>query len=454
MSGTNGDEGQAPASEGLGSGERPEREAARAEVAEPRGRPRQAHRQHRFSWRTPLAALLIVVGCVLAPVSVLAVWTANQVSDTSQYVANVAPLIKDPAIQNALTDKLTSEIVTKIDVKGLTDQVAAELSHKGLPKIGGLLQGVSGSLASGVQGFVHSRIHKIITGPRMANAWTQVNRVASQQLVAVLSGRGGKNGAIGVSNGKVILDLAPLEAVAKQDLVARGLTIAGKIPIVHATFALFPSKNLVKAQKAYRLINDLKIVLPILTLVLLGLGVFIARGRRRALIGAGLGFAASMLVLGACLAIARALYLNSVPASASAAAAAAAFDILVRFIKTALRTLLVVGLIVAVGALFTGPSSAAVRTRSAFSSGLGRLRRGGESAGLSTGPVGAWTYAHRHALRIGAVALAGLIFVFQGQPTAAVTIVIAVLLLVVLGLIELIGRPSPQPGPSPPAASG
>jgi hypothetical protein len=415
-------------------------------VAEPGGRPRQA-RRHRFSWRTPVAALLIVAGCVLAPISVVAVWTANQVSDTSSYVANVAPLIKDPAIQNALTNRLTSEIVTKIDVKRRADQAAAELSQKGFTRIGSLLQGVSGSLASGVQGFVHSRIHKIITGPRMANAWVQVNRVASQALVAVLSGRGGKNGAVGVSNGQVTLDLAPLIAVAKQDLVAHGLTIAGKIPIVHATFALFPSKNLTKAQSAYRLINDLKIVLPIVTLVLLGLGVLAARGHRRALIGAGLGFAASMLVLGAGLAIARAFYLNSVPASASADAAAAAFDILVRFIRTALRTLLVAGLIVAAGAFFTGPSAAATATRSAFSSGLGRLRRGGESAGLTTGPVGRWTYAHRHVLRIGAVALAALIFVFWGRPTAAVTIVIAVLLLVVLGLIELIGRPPPHPAP-------
>jgi hypothetical protein len=453
MSGTNGVVGHAPAGEGPGSGERPEPEASRAEVAEPRGRPRQAGR-HRFSWRTPVAALLIVAGCILAPLSVLGVWTANQVSDTSRYVANVTPLIHDPAIQNALTNKITNEIVTRIDVKGLTDQAAASLSQKGFTRIGSLLQGVSGPLASGVAGFVHSAIHKIITGPRMANAWTQVNRVASQQLVAVLSGRGGKNSAIGVSNGQITLDIAPLEAVAKQDLVARGLTIAGKIPIVHATFALFPSKNLVKAQKAYRLINDLKIVLPIITLVLLGLGVLAARGHRRALIGAGLGFAASMLVLGAGLAIARAIYLNSVPASVSADAAAAAFDILVRFIKTALRTLLVVGLIVAVGALFTGPSTAAVATRSAFSSSLGRLRRSGESAGLSTGPAGAWTYAHQHALRIGAVALAALIFVFQGQPTAAVTIVIAILLLLVLGLIELIGRPPPQRAPAPPAPGG
>jgi hypothetical protein len=393
--------------------------------------------------------LLIVVGCVLAPLSVVAVWTANQVSDTSRYVANVEPLIKDPAIQNALTDKLTSEIVTRINVKGLTDQAAAALAQKGLPRVSTLLQSFSGSLASGVQGFVHTQIHKIITGPRMANAWVQVNRVAHQALVAVLSGRAASHGAVGVRNGQVTLDLAPLIAVAKQDLVARGLTIAGKIPIVHATFALFPSKNLAKAQKAYRLINDLKIVLPVVALVLLSLGVLTARRPRRALIGAGLGFAASMLVLGAVLLIARSLYLNSVPASASADAAAAAFDILVRFIKTALRTLLVAGLIVAAGAFFTGPSAAAVRTRHALSSGLGRLRRGGES-----GPASRWTYAHRTALRVGAVALAALIFVFWGQPTAVVVVLIAVLLLVVLGLIELIGRPPAQPSPAPSAPEG
>ena len=450
MSSTDGGQGQPPASEDAGPGEHAEGDTARVEAGGPRGRQREA-RRHRFSWRTPVAVLLIVAGCVLAPVSVLAVWTANQVSDTSRYVANVAPLIKDPAIQNALTDKLTSQIVTQIDVKGRTDQAAAELSQRGFTRIGGLLKGVSGSLASGVQGFVHSSIHKIITGPRMANAWTQVNQVAHQAIVAVLSGRGGRNSGLGVSNGQVTLDITPLEAVAKQDLVARGLTIAGKIPIVHATFALFPSKNLAKAQKAYRLINDLKIVLPIVTLMLLGAGVWVARGHRRALIGAGLGFAASMLALGAGLAIARAIYLSSVPASASADAAAAAFDILVRFIKTALRTLLVVGLVVALGALFTGPSAAAVRTRSAISSGIGRLRHGGESAGLSTGPIGTWTYTYRHALRTGVVALAAVIFVFWGHPTAVVTIVIAILLLVALGLIELIGRPPPQSAPTPPA---
>jgi hypothetical protein len=117
------------------------------------------------------------------------------------------------------------------------------------------------------------------------------------------------------------------------------------------------------------------------------------------------------------------------------------FDTIVRFIKEALRTLLVVGLVVAIGAFLTGPSITAVQTRKAFSSGFGWIRGSGERFGVSTGPVGRWTYAHRKGLRVGAVALAALLFVFWGRPTALVVILIAVLLLVALGLIELIGRP-------------
>jgi hypothetical protein len=102
-------------------------------------------------------------------------------------------------------------------------------------------------------------------------------------------------------------------------------------------------------------------------------------------------------------------------------------------------------LVVAAGAFLAGPSAAAVRIRGAFARGLGQIRHRGERAGVRTGPVGTWTYTHRRALRISAVALAALVFVFWGQPTAAVVIVIAVLLLVVLGLIELIGSPPAQP---------
>jgi hypothetical protein len=392
-----------------------------------------------------VATILIVLGCLLAPVSVVAVWVASEVGNTGRYVATMEPLADNPAIQNALTDKITTEITTRLNVTSYADQAAAALSSRGLPKVSALLESVAPSIASGAAGFIHSEVRKIVTGPRFARAWVRANTLVHQELVQALSGQA--SSSVSIRNGQVVLSLGPLIDQVKHDLARRGFTLASKIPAINPTLTLFSAKYLVKAQSAYRLINNLKIVLPVLTLLLLALGVAVARGRRRALIGAGLGLAASMLVPGVGLFIFRGIYLNSVPSNVLPAdAAAALFDTLVRFIRQGLRTVLVAGLVVAAGAFLAGPSASAVRIRAAFSSGLGSLRHRGERAGVSTGPVGTWTYAHRRALRISALALAALVFVFWGQPTAVVVIVIAVLLLVVLGLIELIGRrPPAQP---------
>ena len=144
--------------------------------------------------------------------------------------------------------------------------------------------------------------------------------------------------------------------------------------------------------------------------------------------------------------IGRSIYLSSVPPSVLPGdAAAAAFDAMVHFIKITLRLVLAVGLVVGLGAFLSGSSSAAAGTRSAMKSGAGWIREFGERRGVSTGPVGTWTYAHRKGLRIGTVALFALIFVFWGHPTGLVVILLVVLLLVVLGLIEVIGRPAAEP---------
>jgi hypothetical protein len=444
----------------LAADEKAELERLRAEVDLLRSQPvppdaasggAGTRRRHRPGWRGPVATLCIVLACILAPVSVLAVWTANQVSDTNRYVENVAPLIHEPAVQSALTDRITNEINSRIHVQALTIQAATALKDRGLTRVGTLLQTFSGSLAGAVGGFIHTQVAKIVASPQMANLWVQVNRRAHAQVVKALSGQG--NGSITISNDQVVLNLGPIITVVKKDLAGRGFTIVNSIPAINPTFPLFSAKELIKARTGYRALNDLKIILPILTLLLFGAGIYVARSHRRALIGAGLGLAASMLVLGIALAIGRSIYLNSVPGSLLPAdAAAVLFDTLVRFIKDGLRLLLVVGLIVAIAAFFTGPSVTAVRTRGAFSGGLGWMRAGGERAGLRTGPVGTWTFAHRQALRIGAVALFAVIFVFWGRPTAVVAIVLAILLLVVLGLIELIGRPPVKPAAQPQAA--
>jgi hypothetical protein len=441
-----------PAAEGpeLSPDERAELERLRAETArlhDQGGQGDDPARRRRFSWRTPVSIVSIVLGCILGPVAVLGVWAGNEVSDTGRWVATVEPLIHDPAIQNVLTDRITQEITSRLNITGTVDQAAAQLNDRGLTRISSLLDSFGPQIASAATGFIHSTVHRVVSGPRVAKLWVQVNTTAHQALVKVLSGEG--NGAISTKNGQIVLNLGPFIAVVKQDLVDHGFALASNIPPISPTVALFQAQDLGKAQSGYRLIKTLKIVLPILALVLLAAGVWVARRRRRALIGAALGLAASMLVLAIGLIIARSIYLNSVPPSVLPGdAAAAAYDALVYFIRVGLRIVLAVGLIVAIGAFITGTSRAAIQTRSGLKSGLGWIRNFGERRGVSTGPVGEWTYAHRRGLRIGAVALFAVIFVFWGHPTGLVVIVLAILLLLVLGLIELIGRPPAGPEPA------
>jgi hypothetical protein len=441
--------GSAAEEAGLSSDERAELERLRAEhaeTAELHGQPTgpdstngKGRRRH-FSWRTPVSIVLIVIGCILTPVAVLGVWAGTEVSDTGRWVATVQPLINDPAIQNYLTDRITTVVVDNINLTGNINQAAAQLNDKGLTRISSLLTNFEPQITSSVTGFIHSTVHTVITSPQVAKIWTQVNTVAHQAVVKLLSGQG--NGAISTSNGQIVLNLGPFVKVVKDDLVQHGFSLASSIPPVSPTIALFQAKDLGKAQAGYRLIKALKIVLPILVLVLLAAGVWVARRRRTALIGAGLGVAASMLVLAIGLLIARSIYLNSVPSSTLPTdAAAAAFDAMVYFIKVGLRVVLAVGLVVAIGAFITGPSRSAIQIRSGLKSGLAWIRNFGESRGVSAGPVGEWTYHHRRGLRIGAVALIALIFVFWGHPTLLVVILLVVILLLLLGLIELIGRP-------------
>ena len=439
--------------ESVSDDEHSELERLRAEVSQLRsqgdsaggsqGAARRSGPRH-GRWRAPVALLLIIFGCAFAPIAVIGVWTANQVSNTDRYVATVEPLIHDPAIQNYLTDRITTEITNQLNVTGLVNQSAAQLNSKGLTRISSLLTQFGPQIASSVAGFIHSTVHSVISSQAMATAWVQANTLAHQSLVKVLSGQGG--GAISTKNGQIVLNLGPLILVAKQDLVARGFKLASSIPPVSPTLALFQAKDLGKAQQLYRLVKASRIVLIVLALLFLAAGVWVARSRRRALIGAGLGLAATMLILGIGLDIGRSIYLSSVPGNTFPTdAAAAAYDALVHFLRLTLRVVLVVGLVIAIGAFFTGPSRAAIQTRSGIKSGIDWIRHYGEHRGVSTGPVGEWTYLHRRGLRIGAVALFALIFVFVGEPDVVLVIVLVILLLLILGLIELIGRPAAAP---------
>jgi hypothetical protein len=445
-----------PENAALGDEERAELERLRAEVAALRsqvnqggvhvGQPAAAGRVGRQRWRTIVAVVLIVLGCVLAPLAGVAVWARNQVTNTDRYVATVAPLASDPAIQQAVTDQITAQIFTYIDIQALTTQVvdalATRVEGRGLPpQAAAALQGLAGPIANGVQGFVRTQVGNVVASDAFADAWVQANRVAHDALVKALTGEGG--GAITVEGDTVTLNLAPFIQTVKQRLVAQGFTLAERIPQIDKSFVLFQSEDITRAQRAFNLLNTLGVWLPVIALLLIGLGVYVARDHRRALIGAGLGVAAGMVLLALSLAVFRSIYLDGVPASVLPHdAAAVLYDTIVRFLRAGLRTILVLGLVVAAGAFLTGGSVTAVRTRQSLAGAIGWLQGSAEHAGLRTGPVGTWVGAHKRALRIAAVAVAALALVFWGRPTGKVVIGLALALLAVLAIIEFLARPA------------
>jgi hypothetical protein len=448
-----------PASTGALTGEeRAELERLRAEVASlraqaqtqvlPDGGAAPPGRPPRQRWRTIVAVLLIVLGCVLAPLAGVAVWARNQVTNTDRYVATVTPLASDPAIQQAITDQITAQVFTYIDIQALTTQVvdalSARVEGRGLPpQAAGALQGLAGPVANGVQGFVRTQVERIVQSQAFEDAWVQANRAAHEALVKALTGEGG--GAVTVQGDTVTLNLAPFIQTVKQRLVAQGFTLAERIPQVDKSFVLFQSEDITRARSAFNLLNTLGVWLPVIALILIGIGVYVAKDHRRALIGAGLGVAIGMVLLALGLAVFRSIYLNGVPAEVLPHdAAAVLYDTMVRFLRAGLRTVLVLGLVVAAGAFLTGPSVTAVRTRQSLAGAIGWLQGSAEHAGLRTGPVGTWVHANKRALRIGAVVLAALVLVFWERPTGKVVLGITLVLLIVLALIEFLGRPPPR----------
>jgi hypothetical protein len=376
-------------------------------------------------WRTVVASVLIVLGCVLAPLSVLGVWARSQVTDTDRYVETMAPLASHPDVQESLTNRITIAIMQYVDVSDLVRETADALAGAGLPpRAADALRGLSGPAEAGARSFIHDQVSRVVKSDAFATAWETVNRVAHQQLVAVLSGK--SQGAVTVQGDTVTLDLAAFVLSVKQQLINAGFTLAARIPDLHLQFTIIQSEDIKRGQKLYRFVDRFGYILPFVTLVLLAGGVIAAKNRRRAAVWAGLGVAISMVLLGAGLALGRHVYLDRLPVSVSSATAAAVFDTTVRFLRTGLRSVLVIGLIVAAGAFLSGPSSAAVSTRAAFRRLFARTRGN------------PWVYRNRVPLRIAVVGIACLAYVFWNYPTGKVALLLAVLVVLAFAAIELL----------------
>src|SRR5215211_1341983 len=234
--------------------------------------------------------------------------------------------------QNAIAGQITAQVFTYIDVQGLTNQALDALTERGLRPRSPTSCGRS-PLRSPTACRAHPHPgRQDRPEPGVRGRLVQANRLAHEELVKALTGEGG--GAITVENDTVSINLAAFIQAVKQQLVAAGFTLAERIPQVNASFVLFQSKDITRVRSAFNLLTTLGNWLPVIALLLLALGVYVARDHRRALVAAGLGVAVAMLVLALALAVFRSIYLDAVPSSVLPHdAAAVLYDTIVRFLR-------------------------------------------------------------------------------------------------------------------------
>jgi hypothetical protein len=371
-------------------------------------------------WRRILVAVLVVAGCVLAPISVIGLWARNTMLDTDQYVDTIGPLAKDPAIQKAVADRVSKRLVSSVDIEG---EIKATFPRA---------ESFAPSIASGLETFIREATLRIAQSDRFQTFWENANRRAHSRLIAVLEGEGTET--LQTRNGQVVLNVGPLVDQVKKRLDDRGITIFDNVE-TKGQFVLFDSEQLTKTQSAVRLLKRVTYLLPILALLAFAAAIALSPNRRRTVLRAALGLAFSMALVLIVFNLARGRYLDAVEkAGRSREANAAAFDQVLEFLRVSLRTTFAVGLAVAIGAWVAGPGRLATRIRESVL----RLVRG--EGDIEVTALGRFVGTYRVALRVAVVGLGVLILVVLSHPGPVAVLVVAALVVVGLLLIEFLGR--------------
>ncbi len=396
--------------------------------------------------RSTLAVVLLLLGALLAPVAVIASWAGGLIDDTDRWVETVAPLADDPAVQQAVTNRITTAIVDAVGVDDLATEATSALAGLGLPpRVSTLVESLQAPLASAATDFVRRGVERVVTSDAFSTAWTEANRAAHEQLVAALRGDPDALASIG-ADGTLSVQLATVVDAVTQLLVDRGFTILERLPAIDASFPLMQSADLVRLQSAYRLLHAAGTWLPWVSLLLLAGGVLASRHRSRALVVAGLALAGAMLLLGVGLAVGRTLYTESLPEAVQRPdVAVIVYDQVISLLRIALRAVAVLGLVVAIVAFVAGGTTAARSLRRSWSRGVAAVRGAGDRHGVSTGPVGRWLDEQRTFVRIVVVSVAGLVIVLADRVTPALvgwTAIVAILVLLVVSLLARPARPA------------
>lgn len=376
--------------------------------------------------RRASVVFLLVLGCGLAALSVVAIWLRVTLLDTDRYVETVAPIAAEPAVQNAVADRLSTAINDRIDF--------ASLAREALPERADVMAPV---IETGVQSFITARVSDFTRSQRFEDLWVDANRRAHTRIVALLEG--GRSGRLVLDDDTVYLDLSPAVNRIKSGLQERGLTrVAAAIPpSVDGRVKLVQSEAIGTAQWLVRLLKALAIVLPLLAVLCLAGSVYLSRPRRRGLLRVAIGVALAMLLLIAALAFARSAYLDALGQGALPRDAASnIFDTVTALLRDGLRIVLVAAVVLALISFLFGMPLGSLWRRA-----LTDARR-------------EWIAVHRNPLLLVIAGLSGIALLIRDPLTGGYALVVLLVAAVLAGVVAVLGirTTSPDAGevtPSP-----
>jgi hypothetical protein len=361
-------------------------------------------------------AFLLVLGCGLVALSLVAFYVRETVLDTDRYVETMAPIAESPDVQQAVADKLNAAITSRVDFASLMREALPTSADPFAP-----------ALAAGLETAIRRRLDTFVASDNFERLWVEANRRAHARVIALLTT--GESGRLLLDGDTVYLDLGAVVDRVRQGLQERGLDrLAAAIPpSVDGRVTLIQSEGLVKARTWVDRIERLTIVLPILALLCLGGYVALSRPRRRGLLRVGLGLIVTALILVAAAGLGRSAYLDAISQNVLPREAAAdIFDALIGLLRTGIRVIVVVAVLVTLVALVLGRAEElSRRSRSALS-------------GLAGGPQVTWVAKHRGLLQGAAVALGAIVLFSWDPPTAGVVLITAALVAGAVAMIAAI----------------
>ena len=238
--------------------------------------------------RAWLSAIALILAVALTPAAIITHWATSEVTNTQRFVSTLAPLAKNPAVQETIITEVTTIVDEQVDIKGVTESLFTGLGNAlDLPdsakKALGLL---AAPAASGIESMVQTLVTDVVKSDAFATAWEKTLTLTQEQTVALLSGD--PNSVIKLSNdGTLTLPLKPIIEEIKKELIDRGVTFASAIPTVNTDITLGKVPELAAARVIYQVGVGVGTWLPWVVAGLFILGIAAARRRPRALAATG-----------------------------------------------------------------------------------------------------------------------------------------------------------------------